>query len=333
MNRQALILGGVVATAALSFVAYNNYKAQLEVGKPGATADLPKLSVGDDVDKITIKDGKKDDIVLEKKGDKWELTKPLAALANQDAVKSVVSNLKELKINERVELKIDDKVKKDKHLDADQVLHVVAFKGADKKVDLFMGESLLQIDGKPNDIYKAKGMSRYLFAKETKDWRDKEIFKFENDNAIQVAIKNKNGEFSFTKGDKGWAGTLKGSTIERFDESKVKDLLLDYKSLSADDFGDGKPDADTGLDASEGTVTISLKDNAGKYVLNVGKVSSGDSHYAKKDTGNVTFVVGKSASSWALAAKDKFQKVVADAGADAASKEPPKTAHHEDPNE
>jgi hypothetical protein len=332
MNRQALILGGVVATAALSFIAYNNYKTQQEVGRPVVIADLPKFSVGDDVDKVTIKDGKKDEIVLEKKGDKWELTKPVTALANQDAVKGILSNLKELKINERVDLKLDDTVKKAKHLDEEQVLRVAAFKGAEKKADLFIGESLLQVDGKPNDVYKAKSLSRYLFAKETKDWRDKEIFKFENDNAIQVAIKNKNGEFSFTKGDKGWAGTLKGAAIERFDESKLKDLLLDYKSLSADDFGDGKADADTGLGAADGTVTITLKDNAGKYLLNVGKVSSGDARYAKKDGSAVVFVIGKSAAAWATAGKDKFQKVIADAGADAA-KEAPKTAHHDDPNE
>ncbi len=332
MNRQALILGGLVATAALSFVAYNNYKAQQEVGKPTVVADLPKFSVGDDVDKITIKDGKKDDVVLEKKGDKWELTKPVSAAANQESVKSALSSLKDFKINSRVDLKIDDKVKKDKHLDADQVLHVMAFKGADKKIDLFMGESLLQLEGKPNDVFMAKNMSRYTFAKETKEWRDKEIFKFESDNAIHVAIKNKNGEFSFTKGDKGWAGTLKGTAIERFDESKVKDLITDFKSLTAEDFGDGKSDAETGLDAAEGTVTVSLKDNAGKYVLNFGKVSSGEMRYARKDGGNVVFIVG-ARGHWATDAKEKFQKALADAGADAASKEPPKTAHHEDPNE
>ena len=42
-------------------------------------------------------------------------------------------------------------------------------------------------------------------------------------------------------------------------------MLKAYKGLNADDFGDGKSLADTGLDKPEATVTIALKDGAGKY--------------------------------------------------------------------
>jgi hypothetical protein len=194
----------------------------------------------------------------------------------------------------------------------------VAFKGPDKKADVLFGKmggagQLAMIDGKPDVVFAATGYSGYLFTREAKDWRDKEIFKFDDANVIQVAIENANGKFSFTKGDK-WAGTLKGKAIDKFDEQKVKDFLRDMKALNADDFGDGKSDADTGFSAPQSVVTVSLKDGAGTYVMNLGNVAKDATHYAQKSGDNTVFIVGKTASDWALAAKDKFQ-ASPDAGA------------------
>ena len=41
------------------------------------SADLPEIKAPDDIDKISITNGDKGEVVLEKKGDKWELTKPV----------------------------------------------------------------------------------------------------------------------------------------------------------------------------------------------------------------------------------------------------------------
>ena len=62
----------------------------------------------------------------------------------------------------------------------------------------------------------------------------------------------------------------------------MKDMLRTYKSLNAEDFGDGKSLADTGLERPESTVTIDLKDGAGKYVLLIGNVSTGTNRWAKR---------------------------------------------------
>ena len=59
-------------------------------------------------------------------------------------------------------------------------------------------------------------------------------------------------------------------------------MLRAYKALNADDFGDGKSLADTGLDKPEATVTISLKDGAGTYTLLVGKTATGRNRWAKR---------------------------------------------------
>lgn len=336
MNRTTLIVIGIVVLGVLGYFVYRQSQQEQAAFKPKPAAELPTIAAGDDIDKISIKDGKKDEIVFERKGGggdagagEWVMVKPVSAPANQMSVKDVVTNLKDLKIDRQVELKLDDQVRKDKHLDADQAVRVMAFKGADKKVDLSFGANQLLIVGsQPDKVYatKASGPGAYqsfTYQRELKAWRNTEIWKVDEPTVVGVTIQNKNGEFSFTRGEKGWAGTLKGKPIERFDESKMKDMLQNLQALNADDFGDGKSAADTGLDAPEATVTLTQKDSAGKFTLKVGKVSSGDARYAKRDGNDTTFVISKfTAQDWALADVAKFQKPLpSDAGADAAPKD------------
>jgi hypothetical protein len=324
MNKQTQIGVAALVLAGLGAVVWKQKQADESVGKTTATAAaLPDIKGPEDVDKVVLTNGDKGEIVLEKKGDKWELVKPVAYAANQQSVKSLVDNFKELKATEVIANKVDDEMKKLYEFEPSKAVHIVAFKGGEKKVDLTFGKSggrgqMVMVDGKPG-VYAATGYSSYLYTKELKQWRDAEIFKFEDANATQVSITNKNGVFSFTKGDK-WGGTFKEKAIERFDESKVNDAVRAYKGLLADDFADGKTAAETGLDAPEATVTVSLKDNAGKYTLKIGKVATGTSRYAQKEGSPTIFVVSSWPSEWALAEVSKFQTVISDGGKDAASK-------------
>ena len=334
------IFVGVGVLGVLSFWAYKqSHKDDKDwqplssrVGSSAAVSsgEMPTINAPDDVDKLDITNADKGEIVLEKQGDNWVITSPLkSAMANQQSVKDAINNLKDWKLKEQLVLKLDDDVKKDKQLDEAHAIHIVAFKGGDKKTDVYFGKmggggQLVQLAGKPDAVYTATGYSGYLFTREAKDWRDKEIFKFDDANASQITIDNVNGKFSFTKGDK-WAGTFKGNPIEKFDDQKVKDFLRDVKALTAEDFGDGKSDSDTGLNAPSSTVTVSLKDGAGTYVMKVGNVAKDTSHYAARMNGGVmdptVFIVGKTGSDWALAGKDKFQ-ASADAGAPISSNKP-----------
>jgi hypothetical protein len=327
-SRTIGIAVGVILLGVLAFLVYKQNQHNDAIGKPTAAAvDLPTINASDDIDKIDITNGDKGEIVLEKQGDTWMITKPIVARANQQSAKDAVSNIKDWKVKSAVNLNLDDNVRKDKQLDAAHAVHIVAFKGADTKADVTWGKyasdgTLVQVAGKPDLVFAASGYSSYLFTKEAKDWRDKEIFKFDDTNVANVQLTNKSGVFSFTKGDK-WAATLKGNAIKGFDEQKIKDLLRDVKALSAEDFGDGKTDADTGLATPLATLTINLKDGAGTYTIAVGAVAKGDSHYARRiapdDPDHVVFVIGKAASDWALGEPSKFMQT-ADAGAPDAGK-------------
>lgn len=321
MSRDKQIVVAGVVLVGLIGAGFYVVKKDQQIGSATTTkADLPEMKVGEDVDKISITNAGKGEVVLEKKGEKWELSKPLSFPANQQSVKSLLDNMKELKAKEQISSTLTDEQKKDFQFDDEHAVHVSAFKGGEKKGDFTFGKpgqrgQLATIDGKPG-VFAVSGYSSYLYTREVKGWRDTEIFKFDDANANAVSITNKNGTFSFTKGEK-WSGTYKGAPIDRFDDAKVADFLRIYKGLAAEDFGDGKSPADTGLDKPEATVTVTLKDNAGKYTVNVGKVSSGTSHFAQKDGSPTVVVLSAGASDWALADVSKFQKALpaADAGA------------------
>ena len=300
MERSTQIWVGVVVLAALSAGVYKVSKDDAKKGTATTTsADLPELKAPDDIDKISITNAEKGEVVLEKKGTgpeaKWEVTKPVQAPANQTNVKQLLDNLKELKAKEVISAAPSEDQKKEFQFEKDKTVHVVVFKGSDKKLDASFGKSggrgqMAMVDGKPS-IYGVTGYSSYVYAREVKGWRDTEILKYDDANVNQVAIENKSGTFSFTKGGDTWAGTFKDKPIADFDPEKVKDGLRNLKGLNAEDFGDGKSPAETGLDSPEGKITISLKDGAGKYTLKIGKVATGTSRYAQKDGDPTIFVV------------------------------------------
>ncbi|MGH7294148.1 MAG: DUF4340 domain-containing protein [Polyangiaceae bacterium] len=323
MSRDKLIIGGVVVFAILGFLVYKQSQKDESLGQPAvATKDFPTISAPDDVDKIDITNGDKGEVVLEKVVDKsapatdagpamvWKLTKPVAAEANQQTVKDLVANLAKLKVDSPINLKLDDDVRKDKQLDAAHGVHVVAYKGADKKVDETFGKSgpagqLVIVAASPDKVWAAKDYSSYLYTKEAKDYRDKQIFKFDDANAAQVTITNEKGTLSFTKGDK-WVGTFDKHPIANFSEDKLKDMLRIYKALSADDFGDGKSLADTGLDKPEATLSIELKDGAGKYDLLLGKTGTGADRYAKRSGDDQIFQLTSGTADWLTSDAAKF---------------------------
>lgn len=337
MSREKLIILGVVLLGLLGVLVYKQAKNDESLGAPMASAkDFPRVSAPPDIDKLSITNGDKSEVLLEKVPDPkaaptdggsdtmWVMTKPVSSPANQQAVKDVIANLVDLHVESMLNLKLDDELRKQKQLDTAHAVHVVAWKGGEKKVDELFGKSgtageLVLLTDKPDHVWAAKGYSSYLYTKDPKDFRFKEILKFDDANATQVTIHNSKGALSFTKGDT-WAGTADKKPIARLDPEKIKDMLRAYKTLNAEDFGDGKSLADTGLDKPEGSVEIQLKDNAGTYEILVGKVATGTNHWAKRANDDAIYQITNYVSEWALSDKSKYE-APADAGAgDAGSK-------------
>jgi hypothetical protein len=346
MSRDKLIIIGAVLLGLLGVLVYKQAKRDESMGHPsGASAELASLAVPGDVDKISVTNGDKPEVVLELvpnpkaaaagpdagSTSTWVLTKPLRAEANQSSLKDLVANMVDLKIAARVNLRLDEETRKEKQLDAAHAVHVIAWKGADKKLDALFGKSgaigeLAVLGDKPNDVWAIKGYSSYLYTKEPKDFRNKEIFHFDDANVFHVTVSNAHGTLTFSKGGDGkWAGTIGNKPIERFDQEKVKDMMRAYKLLSAEEFGDGKSPAETGLDKPEGEAAFQLTGDAIARDLLVGKVGTGTNRWARRADGDAIYQITNYAAEWLTGGVSKYQSAVADAGAgDSGAKAPAK---------
>jgi hypothetical protein len=339
MSRDKLIIFGVVILGLLGVLVYRQAKQDESLGAPMASStDFPTISAADDVDKLEVTNGDKPTVVLERVPDpqasaassdggaatKWMVTQPVRADASQATVKDLLANLKDLKVESQVKLKLDDQVRKDKQLDAAHALHLVASKGGLKKVDETFGKmgvagTLVVVADKPDLVWAAKGYSSYLYNKEAKDFRDKTIFKFDDANVVEVAITNTHGSLVFKKDGDKWTGSNGKHAIEHLDADKIKDMLRAYKALNADDFGDGKSLADTGLDKPEAVVTFHLKDDSKPLVLDVGRSAIGANRYAKRVDDETIVQVTQFVADWITSDVSKYQ-AASDAGAPAAGK-------------
>ncbi len=292
----------------------------------GQSANLPKVAITDDdvkaIDKIVLTKaadgdaGAPREIELTKKDDKWRLTRPVEAEANDSNVKSLLDNLKALKVSEVID---PGKTSYDQYKVSDSKgLHAVFTKGGTTVLDAWFGENggrgqmarLVGHDG----VYAVKGYSSYLYDRDAKGWRDSTIFKFEDTAVTGVTIDNEHANFVFTKTGDKWnakyreqkAGAPKD--LDKFDDGKLKDMLRAYKGLNADGFADkSKTAADLGLDKPTATVVITLNDGA-KREVKVGATAEGSSRWVQA-SGIKDFVsISSWAADWALAEEKKFQK-------------------------
>jgi hypothetical protein len=316
----------------------------------GQEAQLPKITVTEDdikgIDSIVLTKAGEDggagtDFELKKKGEDWRLARPQDASANQPNVKSLLDNLKTLKVVEMID---GGKASYEKFKVSDtQGLHAVFKKGDKVVLDARFGENggrgqMTRIAGK-DGVYAVKGYSSYLYERDLKGWRDTTVFKFEDTAATTVVIDNEHGHFDFKKDGDKWKGKFKPAKgaekdIERYDETKVGDLLRAYKALNADGFAEkGKSASDLGLDKPSATLDITLSDGA-KREVKVGSTAEGTSRWVQA-TGIDEFVsISSWAAEWALADEKKFQKpeeakdggapAAADAGAKPAGSAKPK---------
>ncbi len=342
-EKKIFIALGILVLLGLGFV-WNSKKQNSDMenrSSKKAETNFPKIALTpEDITKISkieihrpqkeVKDGaegseaQEQNVILEKKGDVWEVTSPVQAKASSSNVQSLLDNLKEIKIKEQIEQNSNQNKYYD--LTDDKALHFTAYKGSDKAIELFVGKSgtrgqPIRVQGKEG-VFLAAGYSSFLYARDLKNWRDTTLLKFDSENAVSVTVSNSNGKFEFSKNGDKWSqkyskrskdGKLTPAEAkwEKFDEAKVKSLLSAYKNLNADDFADSTKLADAGLDKPEetgGVIHIKMKDNA-DYIIKVGKTSKGTSRYAIKEGGDgVVVTLSSWASDWATAEAKKFEK-------------------------
>lgn len=292
--------------------------------------ELPKVAISEEdtkaISKITLTKPGKDGaaattVVLVKKGEEWRLEQPIDALANQANVKSLLENLKSLKVSEGIDPGKTEYAKYE--VSDDKALHAVFEKDKGVVLDAYFGQNggrgqMTRIAGK-DGVFAIKGYSSYLYDREVKGWREMSLLKFEESDVTQVSLKNEKGEFLFEKTGDTWTGKHKKpkaaalGNIPDFDSGKVADLIRPYKGLNADDYADkSKTLADLGLATPTATLVFTLKDG-GKREIALGSTAAGSSRWIKVSGKDELFSTSSWAADWATADETKFQKKAAKA--------------------
>jgi hypothetical protein len=311
----------------------------------GRTADLPKIQVSEDqtkkIDRIAVMQpagdaGKATQIELKKAGENWKLVKPFEAKANDANVKSLLDNLKSLEVTERIDSSKDAYASYD--LTDAKAVHAVFYVGEKPAHEFWFGQSgsrgqMSRLAGKEG-VYAVKGYSSYLYSRDVKGWRDLSLLKFEEADVTRVEIENEQGAFVFEKSSKpadkakekekadagakeeaaSWVGKFKkkktptAKAIDKFEPSKVDDMVRAFKALNATDFTRDKKEADVGLDEPNAVITFTLKDGA-KRVLKVGDTSEGSSRWVKRPEDTELYSISSWAADWATAEPKKFEKL------------------------
>jgi uncharacterized protein DUF4340 len=315
-----LVLGGL-----LFVQRQGEHKEAAQHSIEGQAANLPKLEVTEEstkaIDRIVIhkpasKEGAAaEDIELVKTGeDAWSLDKPAKAKANASNVKSLLDNLPKLALSEVISETKDEYERWG--VTDDKALHATFYKGQEGVVDLYFGENgsrgQMTRLAKQDGVYAIKGFSKWLYERDAKGWRDKSMLKFDDKEVVKVSIQNGNGAFVFDKAGESWTGkhgkaAAQAKPIDKFQPSKVDDLLRAYKALSAIDFGDGKQPAEVGLATPAATVTIELKGGTGVHILKVGNTAEGTNRWALTNGSDQIYSISSWSADWATADVAKFQ--------------------------
>jgi len=296
---------------------------EAKAGKDKGKEDKGKVAKADEPEEPGDEDLGDEEAKADKGGDQWKIVKPLTAEANQGYVKTMLDGLEKLEIQDVITRQADAYSKYD--LDGDKAVHLVAYKGADKLIDMYFGKSgsrgqMARINGK-DGVFVVKGFQSYNVARELKQWRNTDVWKFEDKNLVSVEVENDNGKFSFSKNDDKWSATFlkrddkdqlasKADKWDRFDESKVKSMITSFKTLRATDFAD--KDADTGLAdpvKTGGLMVFRFKDNAPDKILRIGKKSKNEDRYAEAQGGDGTiYILSSYTAKWGAAKPSEFEK-------------------------
>jgi hypothetical protein len=330
-----LVLGGL-----LFVQRQGEHKEAAQHSIEGQAANLPKLELSEDtakaIDRIVIhkppsKEGAAaEDIELVKTGEEaWSLDKPAKAKANASNVKSLLDNLPKLALSEAIS---ESKDEYDRWGVSDEkALHATFYKGQESVLDLYFGENgsrgQMTRLAKQDGVYAIKGFSKWLYERDAKGWRDKAMLKFDDKEVVKVSIQNEHGTFIFDKAGESWTSkhgktAAQAKPLDKFQASKVDDLLRAYKALSAIDFGDGKQPGDVGLATPAATVTIELKGGTGVHILKVGNTAEGTNRWAQTNGSDQIYSISSWSADWATADVAKFQATETAKASDSDAVEP-----------
>ena len=234
-------------------------------------------------------------VVLARDGKGWKVTKPVTYPADKYAVDTMVEKIEKLETGDLVteqpsrhaEYEVDDK----------GGVHVVVSDGSKTLADFRLGKTIedftmLRPAGK-SQVYQAVGSLRFVFERELKNWRNRSVIEFKQEEARKLDVTTEAGRVLLARPDEKTPWKVESSTspIDRLDDAVPTNLLSTLYSLSAFDFADGIAPDKSGLDKPRATIGVTLKGGR-QLTLLVGNRKDDDTWVQRKGEPQV-FIIKK----------------------------------------
>jgi hypothetical protein len=278
------IVIAVVVLAALGAAAFAVLREEPDAEREAVKKLLPPVPASR-LDRIEIKrhepsqDPLDDELIaLERKGDAWRMTKPVAYAVNTTSVNKMVEALAALKVIDV----ISENKAKHAVLEVDEALGVgvKAYAGGTLLADFIVGVSrgdmtMVRLPGS-DKVYRVRGLLRQVFNKSAKNLRDHAVTQLDRGSVTRVAITTPDGRFEMVRKGEGDEARFEpvGDPVQNFDWRRADSLANALTGLSTRDYVD-EPIADDasglGADALKIEFDAAKDEKPGTYTIWVGK--------------------------------------------------------------
>jgi hypothetical protein len=291
MNRKTII-ALVVFVGLLGLVYFLNTRPDKGERRGERPRPLPKIEAAQ-IKQVSIT-AKGTTVVLARDGGSWRLTQPVAYPADKYASDTMIEKIAKLETGDLV---TEQRSRHSEYEVDDKGVRVIVSDGSKALVDFRLGKvvddfTMLRLEGK-DQVFQAVGSLRFLFDRETKNWRNRSIIDFKQAEARQIEVTTAAGAITLARPDEKtpWKVEKSSEAIDRLDDATISNLISTLYSLSAFDFADGATADKTGLDKPVATVAVTLKDGK-QLVLLIGKHKDDDYWVQRKGAPQI-FVVKK----------------------------------------
>ncbi|HEY6877723.1 MAG TPA: DUF4340 domain-containing protein [Polyangiales bacterium] len=303
----AVLVGlGVAVTTTM-----RSREAKTTIEAPKVTLSAPKK---EDITELVITRPGQPAVTLKKQSDKWRMTTPVDAEPSQSAIDSALERLSELTVTGIAATKKENQERLG--VDAAHGIHVVARGGDKPLLDIYIGlaksgGTMVRAEG-GEQVLTAKGSFRYVFDKEVRDFRKREVTELDSAQLTGLTLSSPKGSFKFEKPADAWVQAPGEKPLPKFDHAQVQSVASMACNLRAQDFVPSGESAEvTGLGAPQAKAVLTKKEGGTVEILIGKQTSQGDEYYVKTSESDVVYKIARFAAERLMPEPKYFEKQAA----------------------
>ncbi|MFA6473113.1 MAG: DUF4340 domain-containing protein [Candidatus Latescibacterota bacterium] len=233
-NKSTLYLGGIFLVLVGVFLITSLHPKEVT---RGATQLFPKEKPV--FDKFEIRNPSAELVVLEKKGDSWQIIKPFQYKANQKAIDQLVDALSNIMIDGVISSDVSEQRRFG--VDDSTGVNIKAYSGGKNVLDVILGNFTPEAShnyarmSNSKDITLWRGIFSRAAIRQSDDWRDRTIYSFNEDDITSIKAVEARQTRELAISDSIWVYKENGKA-KPVNQSKVKGFIAFLASLNCDAF-------------------------------------------------------------------------------------------------